>query len=77
LIHVAVSAVERSICFVGDFNADPDRTIHRVARRFGALREHGWKIPTPEGDWSFKNGTRIDHGLGEALKSHAPVFIKP
>jgi hypothetical protein len=63
LLQLVASAAERKICFIGDFNADPDRTKHLEARRFAGLREQGWEFPAPEGDWSFKSGTRIDHAL--------------
>ena len=62
-LQLAASAAGRKICFIGDFNADPDGTKHRESRRFAGLRGHGWEIPAPDGDWSFKSGTRIDHAL--------------
>ena len=55
--------VERKTCFVGDFNADLDRTDHLAGERFAGLRDHGWVIPRAAGDWSFKSGSRIDHAV--------------
>jgi hypothetical protein len=62
-VQIAHETIGRRICFIGDFNADPDRKIHSAARQLSGLRNAGWKIPRPEGEWSFKSGTRIDHVL--------------
>jgi hypothetical protein len=62
-LDLANGAVNRKICFVGDFNVDPDRNVHMGGKRFASLREHGWRIPSPEGVWSYQSGTRIDHAL--------------
>lgn len=57
-LDLACGVVDRRICFVGDFNADadPDRNVHMGGKRFASLREHGWRIPSPEGDWSYQSG---------------------
>lgn len=62
-LDLANGVVDRKICFVGDFNADPDQNVHTAAKRLASLREKGWRIPKPEGDWSYQSGTRIDHAL--------------
>ena len=62
-VKLTGTVVDRRICFIGDFNADPDRAIHVAAKRFSSLRDHGWKVARAEGNWSFKSGTRIDHAL--------------
>jgi endonuclease/exonuclease/phosphatase family metal-dependent hydrolase len=65
------SAIQRLLAspavIIGDLNADP-----RVPKRLGthhlnSLKQAGWKLPDPEGEWSFigKGGqtSRLDHAL--------------
>ena len=58
----------RPIVFIGDMNGDPERQKKPGGRALKRLREAGWQIPKPEGEWSFisKNGrvsARIDHAI--------------
>jgi endonuclease/exonuclease/phosphatase family metal-dependent hydrolase len=72
-VQLANTVVDRKICFVGDFNADPDRTGDVVGKRFAGLRDQGWRIPRARGDWSFKSGSRIsriDHALASLSFPH-------
>lgn len=68
--------VARRIVFIGDMNCDPDRPRKPGGRALKRLREAGWQIPTPIGEWSFigKDGTktsRIDHGIC------SPTLVRP
>ena len=60
---LARSVADRRILIVGDFNADPDATWHIGGPHLARLRETGWHLPSPSGEWSFKSGSRIDHVL--------------
>ena len=57
----------RRIVFMGDFNTDPDRPRRANAKHLRALRDEGWSVPSPEGEWSYISpksaGTRIDHAV--------------
>ena len=71
--QLANSVIDRKICFIGDFNADPDSARHIAAKRFANFRDHGWHIPKVEDNWSFKSGTRIDHALASSSFPHIAV----
>ena len=54
------------IVFIGDMNCNPERVGFPGGRVLKGLREAGWHVPSPGGDWSYisKNGettARIDH----------------
>jgi hypothetical protein len=68
--------VTRRIVFIGDMNCDPDRPLKPGGRALKRLRDAGWLIPTPIGEWSFigKDGTkfsRIDHCIC------SPALVRP
>lgn len=62
------STKERRIIFIGDMNCDPECPSKPGGSVLNRLRDSGWKIPTPDGKWSFisKNGEKtacIDHAI--------------
>jgi exonuclease III len=61
LLALMIAAEERSILFVGDFNADPDGIGHVGSKALASLRERGWQVPSPAGTHSYRSGSRIDH----------------
>lgn len=61
LARLMVSAEDRAIVFIGDFNADPDSTKSVGSKQLASLRGRGWNVPSPSGAHSFKSGARIDH----------------
>ena len=59
-------ATSLPIIFIGDLNADPNDAKSPGGRTLATLRQGGWQIPEPEGDWSFARKdvrTRIDHAV--------------
>lgn len=70
LMELIRSCTSRRIVFIGDFNTDPDSLLRPTARYLRALRDEGWSVPSPAGDWSFISkksvGTRIDHVIASA-----------
>jgi len=70
LMALIRSCASRRIVFIGDFNTDPDSLSRPTARHLRALRDEGWSVPSPAGDWSFMSkksvGTRIDHVVASA-----------
>jgi hypothetical protein len=61
LIDIIRSAKHRRILFIGDLNADPDKSRGVGSPYLSLLREEGWCIPSPSGPWSYVSGSRIDH----------------
>lgn len=65
LVGLIRSSFTRNIAFIGDFNTDPDSLTRATARHLRSLREEGWSVPSPTGEWSYISrrsiGTRIDH----------------
>lgn len=58
----------RQILFVGDFNCDPHTDTRPCAAVFPRLRQAGFHLPNPAGEWSYRSAdgsatTRIDHAL--------------
>jgi len=68
LLSIIRSTKSRNIVFVGDFNCDPEISKTPGAKVLKLLREEGWKIPPPYGNWSYisYNGqrrSRLDYTL--------------
>ena len=65
LMEIMRGCAKRRIVFMGDFNADPDQQRRSTGKHLRSLREEGWHIPSPAGEWSYIStraaGTRIDH----------------
>jgi Endonuclease/Exonuclease/phosphatase family len=69
LLEIISSTVSRNIVFIGDFNCNPEVSKTPGARAINLLREMGWRIPHPDGDWSYisQNGQSVsclDYALG-------------
>ena len=59
-------SIVQSIVFIGDFNGDPDGKKSPAGTHLLDLRDIGWQVPAPEGEWSYisHNGerrSRLDH----------------
>ena len=73
LSSIIQSTSNRRIIYLGDFNANPDQPkSNGYLGRLGAsylarLRDVGWSIPRPRGEWSYVSGTSIDHVLASPL----------
>jgi len=69
--QIAATAIKQRIIFIGDLNANPARSNYVGARYLNQLVADGWKLPSPEGNWSFISKTgansRIDHALVSPL----------
>lgn len=67
LMQVICSSADRRIVYMGDFNTDPDQVKRSTSKYLRLLRNQGWNIPSPEGEWSYispkAGGTRIDHAV--------------
>lgn len=66
--RLITGTVTRCIIFIGDMNCDPEHPRKAGGRALNRLRDAGWQVPKPEGQWSFisKNGrvsARIDHAI--------------
>jgi len=59
-------AIEKPVVFVGDFNGDPDGKKSPAGTHLAELRSSGWRVPSPEGEWSYishdgSRRSRLDH----------------
>lgn len=59
-------ATDRRVVIIGDLNGDPVNTSSLGGKHMNAMRERGWVIPVPSGEWSYsstdgKFRSRIDH----------------
>lgn len=68
LLSIIRPTISRNIIFIGDFNCNPDISNTPGAEAINLLREDGWRVPPPYGDWSYisYNGqkrSRLDHAL--------------
>ena len=64
-------APQKRTIVIGDLNGDPNNSRSRGGRHLCDLRESGWTIPSPVGEWSYissdgKHKSRIDHVLATA-----------
>ena len=72
---------DRRIVFIGDVNCDPDKPKRLGGLALKRLRDTGWQIPKPAGEWSFisKNGKAkvcIDHAIcSELIKNPIAEYI--
>ncbi|MBL0143808.1 MAG: endonuclease/exonuclease/phosphatase family protein [Betaproteobacteria bacterium] len=71
LEHRLQGVTDRSVLLIGDMNGDPANPHSVGGKHLGQLRERGWTIPNPIGEWSYSFGTgstgsRIDHVLATA-----------
>ena len=68
---------KRQIVILGDFNADPDKPRGRGTNHLARLVEQGWRLPRPEGEWSYRSTTgktsRVDHVLLAPGLAHGRV----
>lgn len=65
---IARTARDRHVIFVGDFNCDPLTDTRPCAGVFPRLRQEGFQMPSPAGDWSYRSAdgsatTRVDHAM--------------
>jgi hypothetical protein len=68
---IAGQVADRRILFIGDFNADPDDRSRVGGSTLARLAAAGWHLPSPQGQWSFHSGTRIDHAVSSR---HLPLI---
>ena len=66
--EIVRSANDRNIVFIGDINYDPFSGVTAFAPEISFSLERSFRIPNPEGEWSFisidgKNKSRIDHAV--------------
>lgn len=65
---IVQGAKARPILFLGDFNCDPHTDTRPCAAVFPRLRDEGFHLPNPAGEWSYRSAdgsatTRVDHAL--------------
>jgi exonuclease III len=73
-------ATDRRALIIGDVNGDPANTRSLGGTHMNAMRERGWMIPVPSGEWSYSSAdgvsrSRIDHvlatpGVGDVAASY-------
>lgn len=55
---------------------DPDDTSQVGGSTLASLRQAGWHLPSPKGQWSFRTGTKIDHVLsGGRLPLRSAAYV--
>lgn len=73
-------AADRRVLIIGDVNGDPANPRSLGGTHMNAMRERGWMIPAPSGEWSYSSTdgmfrSRIDHvlatpGVGDISASY-------
>jgi exodeoxyribonuclease-3 len=83
LMGILDGIATQRIVVVGDLNGDPDDSQSVGGKQLKLLRDKGWKVPVPTGEWSYmssdgRSTSRIDHvlaspSIGGATASYLPV----
>jgi endonuclease/exonuclease/phosphatase family metal-dependent hydrolase len=74
---LVLSASNRHLAFIGDLNADPTSKRHVGTAYLERLCRAGWNLPSPQGDWSFASGSRLDHLLASpSLGCSAAQYVR-
>ena len=72
------STQARHILYIGDLNADPNNGRKTGGKALASLRQDGWQIPEPVGEWSYRSsraGSRIDHAVvSPSLRVESAIY---
>ena len=67
LVNIIQACAGRRIIVMGDPNTDPEQPRRSSAKYLQELKDAGWTVPVPDGEWSFisktGSGARIDHAI--------------